>query len=96
MIIHSLCPFRKLALYWVTKELAQVLRTVISAWISWMSSSLDSRSIWTGLVSFLGRMQNKEVSRASFTYMLDGDNLAGHLIDSLVNNTEASTYFIGQ
>ena len=45
MTIHSLCPRRKLALYWVTKELAQVLSTEISCCISWMSSSLDSRSI---------------------------------------------------
>lgn len=34
MTIHNLLPRRKLALYWVTWELAQVLRTEISAWIS--------------------------------------------------------------
>lgn len=45
MIIHSLWPRRNEPLYWVTKGLAQVLKTAISAWISWMSSSLDSRSI---------------------------------------------------
>lgn len=33
-------------MYWVTKVLAHVLRTEISPCISWMSSSLDSRSIW--------------------------------------------------
>jgi hypothetical protein len=32
--IHSLLPRRKLALYWVTWELAQVLSTEISAWMS--------------------------------------------------------------
>lgn len=46
MTIHSLYPRRKLVLYWVTKGLAQVLNTEISCWISWISSSLDSRSIW--------------------------------------------------
>lgn len=44
--IQSLLPRRKLALYWVTWELAQVLRTEISAWMSWISSSVDSRSIY--------------------------------------------------
>ena len=43
--IQSLCPLRKLALYCVTNALAQVARTEISCWISWISSSLDSRSI---------------------------------------------------
>lgn len=45
MMIHSLWPRRKHPLYWVTKMLAHVLRTEISPCISWISSSLDSRSI---------------------------------------------------
>jgi hypothetical protein len=43
--IHNLWPRKKLVLYCVTYELPHVLRTAISCWISWMSSSLDSRSI---------------------------------------------------
>jgi len=49
MTIHSLWPRRKLPLYCVTYELAHVLRTEISCCISWMSSSLDSRSIWEAI-----------------------------------------------
>lgn len=46
MMIHSLVPRRKLPRYCVTYGLAHVAKTAISCWISWMSSSLDSRSIW--------------------------------------------------
>lgn len=45
MTIHSLCPLKKLSLYCVTNGEAHVLKTEISCWISWISSSLDSRSI---------------------------------------------------
>jgi len=44
MTIHSFWARRKAVLYWVTKGLAQELRTAISAWMSVMSSSEDSRS----------------------------------------------------
>jgi hypothetical protein len=45
MTIHNLWPRKKLVLYCVTYVLPHVLRTAISCCISWMSSSLDSRSI---------------------------------------------------
>lgn len=49
--IHSLYPLKKLVLYCVTNGLAQVLSTEISCWISCISSSLDSRSIYGGCQS---------------------------------------------
>lgn len=86
MTIHSLCPRKKLVLYWVTYELPHVLRTAISCWISWMSSSLDSRSICAEQrVSFA----LVPLSRAD-TYMLDRDSLACCLLDGFVNDAKAA------
>ncbi|KAG9765937.1 Pkinase-domain-containing protein, partial [Aureobasidium melanogenum] len=48
MTIHSLTPRTKLALYRVTCSLEHVLKRAISCWISWISSSLPSRSICRG------------------------------------------------
>lgn len=65
-----------------------MLRTAISAWISWMSSSFDSRSICKVDVSSCSYVKREP----SYTYMFDGNSLASGLLDSLVDDSETPTY----
>lgn len=91
MTIHSLWPFRKLPLYCVTNELAHVLRTEISCWISCMSSSLDSRSIYGKEAAVSRGRMALILYGIRRTHVLDRYCLACGPVDGLVDNSKAAT-----
>lgn len=66
-----------------------MLRTEISCWISCISSSLDSRSIYEGGSVSIRLM--RDPGWRLRTYMFDGNCLSRCFIDCLVDNTEAAT-----
>lgn len=70
----------------MTNGLAQVLSTAISAWMSWISSSFDSRSIWSW------KLAQVIPDSGWWAHMFDGDDLTGSLFDSLVDDSKASTF----
>ena len=75
-----------------------MLSTEISCWISWMSSSLDSRSICDGahrsawkILKVYTTLELGYPSATSSTYVLDRDCLSRRLLNGLVHDAKAAT-----
>lgn len=98
MTIHSLCPWRKLPRYCVTYELAHVASTDISCWMSWISSSLVSRSIYADKhtrSAILDRDCNRRQrsgAPAKCTNLFNCDDFTSVFLDSLPYRAKTSTY----
>jgi len=86
MTIHSLTPLTKLVLYLVTNGLEHVLSSAISCWISFMSSSVPSRSIYNGV-----NPQGMPEANSMWTNVFDGNELASSSFQGFVYDTEAAT-----
>jgi len=101
--IQSLCPRKKLSLYWVTYGLAHVLSTAISCWISWISSSLDSRSIYDqrqplhlgrtrlALTCFIATISPVALSIALYTIPKLPPNFINVLLQNILGTTHCLT-----
>lgn len=70
-----------------------MLKTDISAWISWISSSVDSRSIYVKLVS-PGCCRGHDSDRDGMlgTDMFDRDHLSSRLLDAFIDYTKTTAY----